>query len=304
MNKILKPSAENLEEFLASERERFNAELDRLIPAENEYPEVLYRAVRHSVFAGGKRLRPILARAVAEGFDFRPELIYPAGAAIEMIHTYSLIHDDLPAIDNDDLRRGAPTCHNKYGEAVAILAGDALNSHAFGVLASLPYGEGLKDAGLQVIKELSEYAGFKGMIRGQIVDWISMNEEAEPETVTYLHRNKTAALIVCSIRAGAMLSAADDDSLDGLTRLGKMIGLAFQIKDDILDVESSPEQLGKSIGKDKKQGKATYPAVFGMERSKSEMERLSAEAKKIAEKFARKCPWLYYIIDYLLQRRN
>ena len=184
------------------------------------------------------------------------------------------------------------------------IAGDALNSHAFGVLASLPYGEGLKDAGLQVIKELSEYAGFKGMIRGQIVDWISMNEEAEPETVTYLHRNKTAALIVCSIRAGAMLSAADDDSLDGLTRLGKMIGLAFQIKDDILDVESSPEQLGKSIGKDKKQGKATYPAVFGMERSKSEMERLSAEAKKIAEKFARKCPWLYYIIDYLLQRRN
>jgi geranylgeranyl diphosphate synthase type II len=304
MSKELKPSAENLENFLKIERDRFNRELDRLLPGENEYPEILHRAIRHSVFAGGKRLRPILVRSVAEGFRFRPEIIYPAGAAIEMIHTYSLMHDDLPALDDDDLRRGKPTCHKKYGEAVAILAGDALNSHAFGILASLPYEDEMKDASLRVIKELSEYAGLKGMIRGQIVDWISMNKEIEPETLRYMHRNKTAALIVCSLRAGAILSNADENSLAGLTKLGELIGLAFQIKDDILDVESTSEELGKSIGKDRTQGKATYPAVFGMERSKRELKQLTTEAKEIAEKFAKNCPWLYYIIEYLLQRRN
>jgi geranylgeranyl diphosphate synthase type II len=293
-----------LESFLATEREKFDRELDRLVPPETEYPEPLYKAMRHSLFAGGKRIRPILMRAAAEAFNFKPELIYPAGAAVEMIHTYSLIHDDLPALDNDDMRRGKPTCHKAYGEAMAILAGDTLNTLAFGVLASLPLPPERKHLALRVISELSDYSGIKGMVRGQVVDILSEGKQAAPDTLEFIHRNKTAALIICSIRTGCILSESDDNSLREMTILGEHIGLAFQIKDDILDITSSTGELGKTAGKDSAVGKATYPSVFGMEKAEAELERLSGEALRIAGGFAKSAPWLYYIVEYLLKRRN
>jgi geranylgeranyl diphosphate synthase type II len=293
-----------LESFLADERGKFDKELDRLVPPETEYPEPLYRAMRHSLFAGGKRIRPILALAAAEAFDFTPEIIYPAGAAIEMIHTYSLIHDDLPALDNDDIRRGKPTCHKVFGEAMAILAGDTLNALAFGILASLPLPPERIHLALQVIRELSDYSGIKGMARGQVADILSEGKRVAPETLEFIHWNKTAALIVCAIRTGCILSEADDKSLKEMTDLGGHIGLAFQIKDDILDITSSTGELGKTAGKDSATGKATYPSVFGMEKAETELKRLSAEAIRIAGRFAKRAPWLYYIVEYLLQRRN
>lgn len=293
-----------LENFLAEEREKFDRELDRLVPPGTEYPQELYRAMRHSLFAGGKRIRPILMRAAAEAFGFKPEIIYPAGTAVEMIHTYSLIHDDLPALDNDDMRRGKPTCHKVFGEAMAILAGDTLNTLAFGVLAALPVPPEDGHAVLQVIRELSEFSGVKGMARGQVADLLSEGKKVDSETLEFIHRNKTAALIVCSVRAGCILSEADDDSLRKMTTLGENIGLAFQIKDDILDITSSSKELGKTAGKDLTTGKATYPAVFGIEKAEKELEQLSAEAMDIAHGFAKRAPWLYHIVEYLLQRRN
>lgn len=293
-----------LETFLAGEREKINKTLDSLVPPASEYPEVLYKAIRHSLFAGGKRIRPILVKTAADAFDCNPDVIYPAAAAIEMIHTYSLIHDDLPSIDNDDLRRGMPTCHKVYGEAIAILAGDTLNTLAFGVLASLPLPSGEEGAALRVIKELSDYSGVKGMARGQVADIINENKNIKAAELEFIHRNKTAALIVASLRTGAILSGADEQRLSEMTELGWLIGLAFQIKDDVLDVTSSTGELGKTAGKDENSAKATYPSVFGMEKSEAELQRLSAEAMRIAEGFAKTSPWLYHIVRYLLQRSN
>ncbi len=298
------PAEESLKRYLALESENFNRTLNILIPGEDEKPERLHRAMRHSLFAGGKRLRPILLKAVAEGFNFNPELVYPAGSAVEMIHTYSLIHDDLPSLDNDDLRRGKPTCHKAFDEATAILAGDALNTAAFGVLASLDYPDDLKSAGLQVIAELSDYAGLGGMVAGQMADIDAEEKEIFGEELEFIHRNKTGGLIIWSARAGALLSGADETSLTKLTKLAELIGISFQIKDDILDITSTPQELGKTTGKDAEQSKATYPAVHGMEKAENDLEKFSAEAMEIGREFAQNCPWLYYIIDYLLKRRN
>jgi geranylgeranyl diphosphate synthase type II len=295
---------EELRKFIEVERQKINRELDRLLPPADRYPQTLHRAIRHSVFAGGKRLRPILVLLAAHAFDFKPELAYPAGCAIEMIHTYSLIHDDLPALDNDDLRRGLPTCHKIYGEATAILAGDTLNTLAFGVLASLPYPPGRESVGLQLVKDLSDYAGLNGMAVGQFVDIDSEGKRIEPQTLEYIHNHKTASLIICSLRAGAILGRANAEDLDRMTDLGGLIGLAFQIKDDLLDITSTSDELGKSPGKDAAAGKATYPSVHGIEKAREELESLSTLAKKIALIFDKKSPFLYHIIDYLLLRRT
>lgn len=293
-----------LETFFAKERELFNRELDRIVPPADEYPQPLYRAMRHSLFAGGKRIRPILVRAAADAFDFEPDIIYPAGAAIEMIHTYSLIHDDLPSLDNDDLRRGVPTCHKVFGEAMAILAGDTLNTMAFGVLASLPLPDEKQGSAVKVIRELSEFSGVKGMARGQAADLLCEGKAVTPEELEFIHSNKTAALIVASLRTGSILSGADEDSLLKMTELGRLIGLAFQIKDDLLDVTATTQELGKTAGKDKSAAKATYPALFGIEKSEAELTKLSEKAFGIAEGFAKTTPWLYHIVRYLLQRSN
>ncbi|MBN2136097.1 MAG: polyprenyl synthetase family protein [Acidobacteria bacterium] len=300
----IKPSRDNLKLLFDSEREQIDKTLDSLIPPEDEAPEILYKAMRHSVFAGGKRLRPILTAIAARGFEFYPAIIYPAGCAVELIHTYSLIHDDLPALDNDDLRRGKPTCHKVYGEAVAILAGDALNTLAFEVISSIDVPQSLQSRLLQATGELAGYAGIGGMVKGQVFDIESASREINPFELERIHENKTAALIVSSLRIGALLSLADKESVENLTKLGMNIGLAFQIKDDILDVTATSEELGKTGGKDAAQGKATYPSVHGMEKSVSELSRLSDEAFKIAEGFGDNIPWLYYIVEYLLQRSN
>ncbi|MFZ5928969.1 MAG: polyprenyl synthetase family protein [Acidobacteriota bacterium] len=261
-----------LSEYLAAQARRIDAALDRLLPAESEPPETIHRAMRYSVFAGGKRIRPILcleaARTVA-GAD--AEGIEEVACSLELIHTYSLIHDDLPALDNDDLRRGRPTSHKVFGEAMAILTGDALLTYAFEVLA--------RAGSAPLVAELARAAGtVGGMIAGQVHDLEGENQPPTAELLDRIHRAKTGALLRCSLRLGAMHAGATAAQLDALSRFGEHIGLAFQIVDDILDVTQTSEQLGKTAGKDAAQHKITFPAVYGLEASR----RMAAEQRTLA----------------------
>lgn len=261
-----------LSEYLAAQVQRIDAALDRLLPPESDPPETIHRAMRYSVFAGGKRIRPILCleagRAVA-GADVGG--IEDVACSLELIHTYSLIHDDLPALDNDDLRRGRPTSHKVFGEAMAILAGDALLTYAFEVLG--------RAASSRLVVELARAAGtVGGMIAGQVHDIEGENQPPTAELLERIHRAKTGALLRCSIRLGAMQAGASPEQLDALSRFGDHIGLAFQIVDDILDVTQTSEQLGKTAGKDAEQHKITFPAVYGLEASR----RMAAEQRALA----------------------
>ena len=243
-----------------------DAALDRLIPLATEHPVSIHKAMRHSVFAGGKRLRPVLsmeaARMVAGSL---PEGIDELGAALEMLHTYSLIHDDLPALDNDDLRRGRPTCHKVFGEAIAILAGDALQTQAYEVLSRLKCAP---EARVRIIEEIARGTGtLNGMIGGQVVDLEAEHTQPTAEMLEYIHRSKTAALITASLVSGGLYAGAKDTEVRSLRAFGLAIGLAFQIVDDVLDVTQTSEQLGKTAGKDTASEKATYPALFGIEAS-------------------------------------
>ena len=265
-----------LEEYLEKQRHAIEAELDRLTPKAAERPQTLHRAMRHSLMAGGKRLRPILFCAASEAVGRTDGVITPA-CALEFIHTYSLIHDDLPALDNDDLRRGVPTCHKAFGEATAILAGDALLTRAFQVLVET---DGAAAAvRLAMIRELSVAAGtVDGMIGGQMEDLEAEGRPVEEERLHYIHRSKTGALIRASVRMGGLFAEASGEELDRLSAYGSAIGTAFQIVDDILDVEGATESLGKTAGKDAEQQKATFPALYGLERSKE----LAAEQLSMA----------------------
>jgi geranylgeranyl diphosphate synthase type II len=272
---------EPITEYLARRAEEVNAWLDRLLPSEKIPPERLHKAMRYSVFAGGKRLRPVLTLAAGEAFGARAQDLMPAACAIEMIHTYSLIHDDLPAMDNDDLRRGRPTCHKAFGEAVAILAGDALLTQAFHVLA-LKGASGDADRQVRVIREIATAAGtVNALIGGQMADIENEGKPAAAETVNYIHRSKTGAMIRASVVAGGIVAAATDAEVERLAEYGDRIGLAFQICDDVLDVVSTSEQLGKTAGKDEASQKATYPAVHGIEASRARAAELVAEAVEI-----------------------
>ena len=258
-------------------RKLTDAALERLLPGPNTRPTSVHRAMRHSVFAGGKRIRPILCmeagRAVAGSL---PAGIEELGAALEMLHTYSLIHDDLPALDNDDLRRGRPTCHKVYGEAIAILAGDALQTQAYEVLSQLQCSA---DARVRIIEEIARGTGtVNGMIGGQVVDLEAERTRPNAETLEYIHRSKTAALITASIVTGGIYADADAKQVESLRRFGQAIGLAFQIVDDILDVTQTSEQLGKTAGKDVASEKATYPALFGLEESRKKAQALLEDA--------------------------
>ncbi len=256
-----------LKEFLAEEVRRIDDALNRLTPPESTHPQTIHRAMRYSLFAGGKRIRPILCiQAAAAVADHAPGAV-EAGCALEMIHTYSLIHDDLPALDNDDFRRGKPTCHKVFGEAMAILAGDALFTLAMQTLVRI---EGL-DAARKValVDELSFASGtVDGMIGGQVTDIESERMEPNAGLLDLIHRAKTGALLRASVRMGGICAGADADGMAALSDYGKHIGLAFQIVDDILDVEESSEELGKTAGKDEAQGKITFPAVYGLEKSR------------------------------------
>jgi geranylgeranyl diphosphate synthase type II len=267
----------NLKEYTAELKMEVDRWLDRLLPPESEMPATIHRAMRYSVFAGGKRLRPLLVVASGEGVGGNRETLLYLGASIEMMHTYSLIHDDLPALDNDDYRRGVPTCHKAFGEAMAILAGDALMTRCYQLLADIP---GLEDgARLAIVREIACATGtVEGMIGGQVVDLESEGKPIHAPTLEYVHRSKTGALLTACTRCGAVASGADDFQLRALTGYGRNVGLAFQIMDDILDITSTSEALGKTAGKDQKVLKATYPALWGLEASRRKAEELCAAA--------------------------
>lgn len=266
-----------MELYLSQSKKLVDHCLDGLLPPECEEPPTIHKAMRYSVFAGGKRVRPILVLASGESLAGDRDILLRVGAAIEMMHTYSLIHDDLPALDNDDLRRGLPTCHKVFGEAMAILAGDALMTRCYQVLADIP---GLPDAAvLRIIREVAAATGtVKGMIGGQVVDLESEGKPVRAPVLEYIHDSKTGALLQASVRCGAIAARADAGSLEALTAYGRKIGLVFQIVDDILDVTSSSEVLGKTAGKDEKVKKATYPALYGIDASKRKAKELAAEA--------------------------
>jgi geranylgeranyl diphosphate synthase, type II len=269
-------------DFHAAWQERkvlVDAWIDRLLPPGSTSPAVIHEAMRYSVFAGGKRLRAVLAVATAEALGCSHPDRYAPACALEMIHTYSLIHDDLPAMDDDDLRRGMPTSHKKFGEAVAILAGDALLTLAFLVLSRHPVGEGLAPLRSRIAGEIAEAAGTPlGMVAGQVLDITAPAGPPDPELLTDIHRLKTGAMIRASVRVGALLGQADEACLGRLTEYSEAIGLAFQITDDILDVTSTREALGKTPGKDAAQHKLTFPAIYGLEESRKLAENTVEKA--------------------------
>ncbi len=278
-------------------------ELDRLLPAADLYPQSVHRAMRHSIFAGGKRLRPILAIESGRLLGAQDAVLVPLGAALEMIHTYSLIHDDLPALDNDDLRRGQPTCHRAFGEATAILAGDALLTLAFKVLAQLPALSA--DAGVTLIREVATAIGTPdGMIAGQVADLEASHESTTLATLELIHRAKTGALLRACVRAGALAARAPLEDLDRLTLYGEKVGLAFQIADDLLDVLGSTAELGKKAGKDRPQSKATYPALYGIEESRRIARKLVDEARAALEAYGVRAAPLREIAHFLIERTS
>jgi len=266
-----------LAEYMAAQQKAVEAALDRWVPPTDENPATIHSAMRYSLFAGGKRIRPLLAIAAAQAVSDASVGIESCAGALEMIHTYSLIHDDLPALDNDDFRRGRPTCHKVYGDAMAILAGDALLTLAFEVLAKMEYGEA--SMRIELVRELATASGtVGGMIGGQVNDIEGEGKHPTAHLLESIHRAKTGALLRASVRMGAIFAGAAAGQIASLTSFGEHIGLAFQIVDDILDVEQSSEALGKTAGKDAAQHKITFPAVYGIERSRemAEEERLAA----------------------------
>jgi geranylgeranyl diphosphate synthase, type II len=292
-----------LKATLEQGRELADAALERLLPAATQHPVSIHQAMRHSVFAGGKRLRPILCmeagRMVA---GFLPRGVEELGAALEMLHTYSLIHDDLPALDNDDLRRGRPTCHKVFGEAVAILAGDALQTHAYEVLARLQCPA---EARTRIIEEIAHGAGtIDGMIGGQVVDLEAEHRKPDLATLEYIHRSKTAALITASVVSGGLYAGANDEAVEKLRCFGKSIGLAFQIVDDVLDVTQTSEQLGKTAGKDTAAEKATYPALFGVDESLKKADALVDTALGSLNSFGPRAETLKDLAHFLVQRKK
>lgn len=277
--------------------------LERLLPPATQFPSSIHQAMRHSVFAGGKRLRPILcletARMVAGCVPLGVEEL---GAALEMLHTYSLIHDDLPALDNDDMRRGRPTCHKVFGEAIAILAGDALQTQAYEVLAKLKCDSESKVA---IIAEIARATGtVEGMIGGQVMDLEAEHTRPDAKTLEYIHRSKTGALLTASVVTGGIYAGADASQVQSLRDFGMNIGLAFQIVDDVLDVTQTSEQLGKTAGKDTATEKATYPALFGIEASLAKADELIANADTALDGFGEGAQDLREIAAFLVERKK
>jgi geranylgeranyl diphosphate synthase, type II len=264
-------------------------------------PEVLRKAMLYSLRAGGKRLRPVMVILACEACGGREVVAMPAAAAIEMIHTYSLIHDDLPAMDNDDFRRGQPTSHKVFGDGIAILAGDALLTYAFNILAVHTKNDSLAR---KLILELSHGAGAAGMIGGQVTDLVGQNTDGDLETVKYIHIHKTAVMFRAATRMGAICAEPDQRYVDLLGDYGLKLGLAFQIIDDLLDVTGTPEELGKQTRKDQQAGKLTYPSVLGVEESRTQAEKLKNEALSIIKPLGEKGQMLQYLAEMLVNRKS
>lgn len=299
--KAVRPQADGLSVYLESRRKLVERALARSLPAASIPPVTIHRAMRHSLLAGGKRLRPILTLAAAEACGAKDlHNILPAACAVELIHTYSLVHDDLPCMDDDDLRRGRPTSHKVFGEGVAVLAGDALLTRAFGLLATVQPTNCYPLS--QLLAESAEAAGSLQLIAGQVADLEAEGKKLSIRDVRFIHERKTAAMIVLSVRLGAMVAGATPRQLKALTDFGSSLGLAFQILDDILDVTATSEQLGKSAGKDLKDSKATYPAVIGLPAAQAEAARLTKKAHLSLRPLGKTSGRLLQIAEYLLGR--
>ena len=294
-----------VQQALEEHRQLVESALDRALPPPSAWPETIHRAVRYSLFAGGKRIRPQLVMAAGDAVGAVREEVVPFACAVEMIHTYSLIHDDLPAMDNDDLRRGKPTSHKVFGEAIAILAGDALLTRAFHLLAEVPAQWDAERIArrLQALAILGEAAGTTGLIGGQVEDLESERREVDADTLERLHRAKTGALLSACVRGGATLGGADSATLARLGRYASAVGLAFQVVDDVLDATETAEQLGKTAGKDGKADKATYVRVHGLERSRAMAAELRAEALEAIEPLGERGRALAYLARLIVDRR-
>jgi len=288
--------------FYESDRAEIEAALEKILPPENTQPASIHRSMRYSVSAGGKRIRPVLCLEAARMFTETLDGAIQAGCALEFIHTYSLIHDDLPALDNDDLRRGKPTNHKVFGEAIAILAGDALLTLAFQTLACAPIEPARRT---RLIAEVAAAAGtVNGMVGGQVADLEAEGKPPDAATLEYIHRSKTAALIRGSIVAGAIAGGAADADIERLRRFGDNIGWAFQVVDDLLDVEESSAALGKTAGKDQAQKKATYPALYGIEKSRAIATELEAKAVVELSFYGERASRLRQLGEFLVARRS
>ena len=293
----------DLKAYLANRAQRINQALEAILKTADE-PDRLLQAMSYALMAGGKRIRPILCLAAAETIDGDPQEVMPAACALEMIHTYSLIHDDLPAMDDDDMRRGQPTCHKAFDEATAILAGDALLTLAFQMLSSIAINKAEQaDKWLRVIQLISHAAGYCGMIQGQMLDMASEKKQLSLAELKSMHRLKTGALIEASVRCGAELAGVNSTQIQMLERYAQNIGLAFQVTDDILNVEGDPEIMGKAVGTDEQRHKTTYPALLGLTESKEFADQLVDTALAALDAFDQKAEPLRAIARYI-RRRN
>lgn len=291
----------NLESYLSEKCRVIDAALEKYLPPEDRFPDVIYRAMRYGVLNGGKRIRPVLTLAACEAVGGDPEIALPTACAIEFIHSFSLIHDDLPTLDNDDFRRGKPTSHKVFGEAIAILAGDALLAFAFEVVTGRT-----KDVPAEVVldvtRRIASAAGTDGMVVGQVVDMISEGRTVEPETLEFMHRHKTGTLIEASVVCGGLLGGATGEQLEALGLYGKKAGLAFQIADDILDIEGEQAKMGKTAGSDLRRKKATYPSLHGLEKSRELARRAAAEAIDALKGFDERADPLRALARFIIER--
>ncbi len=291
--------------YLSKKKAIVDKALDKLVPSAKLFPTSVHEAMRYSLFAGGKRVRPIMAIAAAEALGARISGLLPLAGSLELIHTYSLIHDDLPAMDDDDFRRGRPTCHKVFGEAIAILAGDGLLNMAFEVLSDPRRIKAVPANRLiAIIKEISAASGVLGMVGGQVVDMESEGREIDFPTLEYIHTHKTGALIRASVRVGAVYAKANEKRLKDLTRYGELAGLAFQIVDDILDITGKREEIGKDIGSDLKKGKRTYPSFYGLDDSCLRAAEVADKAIYALRDFDHKADPLRELANYIVKRVN
>ena len=290
----------NLKAYLRSRQKEIDRVLDRYLPKASTKPATLHKAMRYSLFAGGKRLRPILCLAAAEACGGKIKNALPLACALECIHTYSLVHDDLPSMDNDDFRRGRPTCHKVFGDGIAVLAGDALLTIAFEIVSSAK-PTSRYDMSI-LLRELAVAAGSQKLIAGQVADLEGEGQKIDMAGLRYIHENKTAAILTTSVRLGAMSANATAKELAAMTKFGRALGLAFQVIDDILDVTQTSEKLGKSAGKDVAAQKATYPAIIGLEKSRAEAKCLTKQAHSALSTFGAKGDTLHALANYLLER--
>jgi geranylgeranyl diphosphate synthase type II len=292
----------DLQRYLDARSAAVNRALDKFLPKETTKPATIHRAMRYSLFAGGKRMRPALCLAAAEACGGKPDDALPIACAVECIHTYSLIHDDLPAMDNDDFRRGKPTNHKVFGEGIAVLAGDALLTQAFEIVAQAKGSRRYPHE--KLVLELAHASGSRQLIAGQVADLEGEGKEISAEELKYIHERKTSALLCCSVRLGGMSANCSEAQLKSLTDFGYNVGLAFQIIDDILDITQTTEQLGKTAGKDTKARKATYPSIVGLEKSRDIALKLTNKAFNALKTFKGKAEALEALAAYLLQRNK